>query len=86
MKVMNDLTRRVLRLGIALLATSMVGCGDRQPAPAAQPPEVGVVTLEPRRVSITSTLPGRTAAFRVAEVRPQVSGIVQKRLWVSSSQ
>lgn len=54
----------------------------QQPARApAPPPEVGVVTLAPQKVEIVTQLPGRTAAFRVAEVRPQVSGIVQKRLF-----
>ncbi|WP_374443952.1 efflux RND transporter periplasmic adaptor subunit [Stella sp.] len=54
----------------------------QQPArAAAPPPEVGVVTLAPETVELVTELPGRTAAFRVAEVRPQVSGIVLKRLF-----
>jgi membrane fusion protein (multidrug efflux system) len=42
---------------------------------------VGVLTVTPRDVDIVDELPGRTLAYRVAEVRPQVSGIVQKRLF-----
>jgi len=42
-------------------------------------PEVGVVTLKSEPLVITTELPGRTNAFRVAEVRPQVSGIILKR-------
>jgi membrane fusion protein, multidrug efflux system len=42
-------------------------------APPSPPPEVGVVTLHPQPVTITTDLPGRMAAYRVAEVRPQVS-------------
>lgn len=46
-----------------------------------QVPEVYVVTLQTQPVNITTTLPGRTASVRDAEVRPQVSGIIQKRLF-----
>lgn len=45
-----------------------------------------MVTLAPRPVEITTELPGRTAAYRVADVRPQVSGIIQKRLFTEGSQ
>jgi membrane fusion protein (multidrug efflux system) len=63
------------------------GCGRTPPggpggaggAPGAVP--VTVVTLAEQPVSLTRELPGRTAAFRVAEVRPQVSGIVERRLF-----
>jgi membrane fusion protein (multidrug efflux system) len=44
-------------------------------------PEVSVVTLKPQSVALTRELPGRIAAFLVAEVRPQVSGIVKRRLF-----
>lgn len=43
------------------------------------PPAVGVVTIKPRAVELFTVLPGRTTAYRVAEIRPQVSGIVLKR-------
>jgi membrane fusion protein (multidrug efflux system) len=48
---------------------------------AAPPPEVAVVVIEPQRVELTTELPGRTSAYRVAEIRPQVNGIVQKRMF-----
>ncbi|WFP73712.1 efflux RND transporter periplasmic adaptor subunit [Mesorhizobium sp. WSM4906] len=44
-------------------------------------PQVGVVTLHPQSVAITAELPGRTAASLIAEVRPQVDGIIQQRLF-----
>jgi membrane fusion protein (multidrug efflux system) len=74
-------------LALAVLAT-LGGCGGKPPAggpgpggggPAAMP--VTVVTLKVQPVALTRELPGRTAAFRVAEVRPQVSGIVRQRLF-----
>jgi len=46
---------------------------------------VGVVELQPRPFELITELPGRTAAFRVAEVRPQVSGILQQRLFEEGS-
>jgi membrane fusion protein, multidrug efflux system len=62
------------------------GCG-RKPAqaPAASPVEVGVVTIAPTSVTLTRELPGRTSAFRVAEVRARVNGIVLKRLFTEGS-
>jgi len=60
-----------------------VGCGKKEQAKAT--PEVAVVTLQPERVAITSELPGRTSAFLMAEVHPQVNGIVQQRLFTEGS-
>ena len=48
-------------------------------------PEVGVVTLKARPVAIKAELAGRTAPFLIAEVRPQVTGIIQKRLFVEGA-
>ncbi|MBI5015517.1 MAG: efflux RND transporter periplasmic adaptor subunit [Deltaproteobacteria bacterium] len=73
-------------LSLALLSS---GCGkDARTALPKQPPgppEVAVVTVAPQRVELTTELPGRTSAFLVAEVRPQVGGIVQKRLFTEGS-
>lgn len=53
--------------------------------PTPGTPEVGVVALKTENVTVANELPGRTAAFLVAEVRPQVSGIIQKRLFEEGS-
>lgn len=50
---------------------------QQQPAPA-----VSFITIQPQCVVLTNELPGRTSAFRTAEIRPQVSGIIQERLFV----
>ncbi len=74
----------VILSGILLLA----GCGKRSAAvsrPASAPPEVGVVVIKPQRVELTTDLPGRTSAYLIAQVRPQVSGIIQKRLFTEGS-
>lgn len=62
------------------------GCDRRQQA-AAPPatPEVAVVTIQSQRVVLTTELPGRTSPYRVAEIRPQVNGLIQKRLFTEGS-
>ncbi len=68
------------------LALSMSACGKKQ-APKMQggPPEVSVITIAPQRVTLTTELPGRTSPHLIAEVRPQVGGIIKKRLFVEGS-
>ena len=68
------------------LATLLSGCKKEAAAPVAQAPQVGVVTLQPQAYTLTTELPGRTTAYRVAEVRPQVNGIILKRLFTEGSE
>jgi membrane fusion protein (multidrug efflux system) len=59
------------------------GCrGRAATAPPRGPVEVGVVTLQTEKVTLTTELPGRTSPYLVAEVRPQVSGIIRQRRFV----
>ncbi|MFD2642279.1 efflux RND transporter periplasmic adaptor subunit [Pseudomonas japonica] len=67
------------------LATLLSGCKKEEAAPVAQAPQVGVVTLQAQSYTLVSDLPGRTIAYRVAEVRPQVNGIILKRLFKEGS-
>jgi membrane fusion protein (multidrug efflux system) len=61
-------------------------CGKPQGGgPQGGVPEVSVVTMQPERVTIITELPGRTSAYLVAEVRPQVNGIIQKRFFTEGS-
>lgn len=72
----------------ALLAAGLLlaGCGKPATAPAAAPAaEVIAATLHPETVTLTRELPGRTAAYVIAEVRPQVSGIVKRRLFTEGA-
>jgi len=78
MPKVNELFRVLTTAAAAVML--LAACG-KDPAGPPPPAEVSVVTLKPRPVAITDQLPGRTTAFRVAEVRPQVTGIVQKRLF-----
>jgi membrane fusion protein, multidrug efflux system len=64
----------------------LTACSSAKPTVQSAPPEVGVVTLHPQPVTITTDLPGRMAAYRIAEVRPQVSGVIVKRLFTEGSE
>ena len=75
-------------LPLTLLAASLLtACGQEQPGgPGAMPPAaVDVVTLKSAPLQLTTELTGRTAARRIAEVRPQVSGIILKRYFTEGS-
>ena len=64
----------------------MAGCGHKKEAPPPPPPPlVKVTTLRFQTVGLTTELPGRTVPYRVAEIRPQVSGVIQKRMFVEGS-
>lgn len=72
-----------------VVALLMVACSEPQQAggqAAAQAPEVAVVTLSTSSLALTTELPGRTTDFRQAEIRPQVSGILQQRLFTEGQQ
>lgn len=73
---------------IPLLVTTLLlgACQDQAQEEGAGgaeqgPPKVGVVTLKAEHFLLTTELPGRTTAYRIAEVRPQVNGIIEKRMF-----
>ena len=70
-----------LKWTVVLLALTiwLGGCGSGPQAPPTRVPEVATVTIAPQQVELTTELPGRTSPYRVAEIRPQVNGIIQKR-------
>ncbi|MGC9966512.1 MAG: efflux RND transporter periplasmic adaptor subunit [Syntrophobacteraceae bacterium] len=80
-----------IRWTMALMAFSsfllLGGCdsGHGQQAAQAPVPEVATVTIEARQIELTTELSGRTCAHLVAEIRPQVNGIIQKRLFNEGS-
>ncbi|MEQ9997454.1 efflux RND transporter periplasmic adaptor subunit [Pectobacterium versatile] len=66
----------------------LAGCNDsnnQQGGAQRQMPEVGIVTLKTEALNVMTELPGRTSAYRIAEVRPQVGGIILKRNFVEGS-
>lgn len=85
--------RNLSPIAAAVLASALFisGCSDNTEGAAqqqqAQPQQtVGVVTLQPQDVAINVTLPGRATAYRSAEVRPQVSGILEQQLFTEGSE
>ena len=73
-------------MSILAVAVFLAGCQEEAAPPAQQKPTVGVVTLQAEPFAVTTDLPGRTRAYRIAEVRPQVNGIIQKRLFTEGSE
>lgn len=77
-------TAAVLLSLIVLFVLS--GCSPGESAPVVEPPKVSVITVQPQSQALTTELAGRTQAFMVAEIRPQVGGIVQQRLFVEGAE
>jgi membrane fusion protein (multidrug efflux system) len=76
-----------LMAAASVLAVGFIlgGCGKKTTGPPNIAPEVSVVTIQSKPVVITTELAGRTSANLVAEVRPQVGGIIQKRLFTEGA-
>jgi membrane fusion protein, multidrug efflux system len=75
-------------LPLALATLVLAGCGDKSAGPgmgAAPPPEVDVITVAAGSATVTQDLPGRLQAWRTAQVRARVEGIVEKRLFTEGS-
>lgn len=74
----------IVLAGIFSLTACEKGPGQQAAGPPPAP-AVSVVTLETQKITLTTELPGRTAPFRIAEIRPQVSGLILKRLFTEGS-
>ncbi len=68
-------------LGLSALGMSGCGRGDKDATANKPPPEVAVVTIQAEVVALTAELPGRTSPFAISDVRPQITGIIQARLF-----
>jgi membrane fusion protein, multidrug efflux system len=81
----NDKVKFIAGAGVLVAGLMAPGCRSEQAAPPPPVPEVAIVTVNPERMVLTTELPGRTSAYLVAEIRPQVNGIIQKRLFEEGS-
>ena len=73
-------------LAVCACLVLIAGCSREQQAGQQRPtPEVSTVTVAPREVALSTELSGRTSAYRIAEIRPRVSGLVEKRLFTEGS-
>ncbi|MBN1365273.1 MAG: efflux RND transporter periplasmic adaptor subunit [Syntrophaceae bacterium] len=70
---------------IFIISLILTGCGEKKTGGPPPMPEVAVITIQTKPVVTTTELSGRTSANQVAEVRPQVGGIIQKRLFTEGS-
>jgi membrane fusion protein (multidrug efflux system) len=73
--------RHVSRTIFVAALLSLTAACDRDGGGKPPPPEVGVVTIKPQQAELEVELPGRTSPYATSQVRPQVSGIIQARLF-----
>ena len=83
-----EMAKQIAAGGVLSGIIILGACGQTTIGGPAQggPPEVAVVTIQPQRLAVTTELTGRTAANLVAEVRPQVGGLIQKRTFAEGSE
>lgn len=78
---------RAVSFWLAPAATAMLltACHRQTQAPPSSLPEVATVAVTQQKVLLTTELPGRTSPFRIAEIRPQVNGLILKRLFTEGT-
>ena len=84
---MKDQRRGSCIVAALLVGLSLLGCdhGQEAPPPPRPVPEVATVTVRSQQVVLTTELPGHTSPYLLAEIRPQVSGLIQKRLFTEGA-
>jgi membrane fusion protein, multidrug efflux system len=89
MQLTNHTSHALFHWGTALVALycglTLSACKRQNAAPQMPTPEVATVTIAGQPLLLTTELPGRTSPFRIAEIRPQVNGLVQKRNFTEGS-
>lgn len=90
--LLNDLKKAALCVAAGFAVTMFGGCDSQKStgapagAGAQRAPQVSVTEIQPTELDMTTTLQGRTASYLVSDVRPQVAGILQKRLFKEGSE
>ncbi|MCW5555075.1 MAG: efflux RND transporter periplasmic adaptor subunit [Verrucomicrobiae bacterium] len=70
---------------LATITVMLTACSRDSAPPPTTTPEVATVTMTKHSVTLTTALPGRTAPYRIAEIRPQVNGLILKRLFIEGA-
>jgi len=83
--VVYTLRKKSVVFVMLLCGLVLMGCERQQTGTPLPPPEVGIIEVYEQKVVLTTELSGRTTAYLIAEVRPQVSGIIQKRRFKEGS-
>ncbi|NHK26834.1 efflux RND transporter periplasmic adaptor subunit [Parvularcula flava] len=78
-------------LSLAMLGVVMTGCSDQQSQAQEAPPgqqatQVKTITLDDASVELAETLSGRASAYRIAEIRPQVTGLIEERIFIEGGE
>lgn len=82
----NRPLKTLLILSVLLSVFLVTGCDRQQPAPPPPPPApVSIVTVKTQKIVLTTELPGRIMTYKIAQIRPQINGLVQKRLFIEGS-
>jgi membrane fusion protein (multidrug efflux system) len=78
---------RVIFVAMGILSGGLILAGCDRPQAQAPPsvPEVATVTVQPQKIVLTTELPGRATSYMIAEIRPQVNGLIQKRLFTEGA-
>ena len=80
------MTPKTVLAMVLIFSLSLIGCNRKpQTQPSPPVPQVSTVTIQPKEIMLTTELPGRTSSFRIAEIRPQVNGLIKKRLFTEGS-
>ncbi len=86
MRIFNRMVSTVLLISALLFSSLIIGCNNRKPQTRPRTaPKVSTITVKAQKVMLTDELPGRASAYRIAEIRPQVSGLILKRFFVEGS-
>jgi membrane fusion protein (multidrug efflux system) len=84
--LMGHGARSAVLLAVLLAALLATACGNQPKTQRQQAvPEVSTIAVQPVSITVSTELPGRTSAFRIAEIRPQVNGLIQKRLFTEGA-
>jgi membrane fusion protein (multidrug efflux system) len=75
----------IRRGGLLVLLSLVAACSGGDNGPKRPPPQVGFYIAQPSTVPLSVTLGGRTVAYETSEVRPQVNGLIQRRLFTEGA-